>query len=129
MNNILVIEDDEVSRKLLTRLLKGMYLNVYEASNGLEGYEIAQKTSLEVVITDMVMPCQNGFETILDIKHLHNHIRIVAMSGNLDLLKEAGFYGAHLTLSKPINPQEFRKSISQIVDVSQRLAIIYNTYY
>lgn len=108
---VLVIEDEAALRQTIRRMLESAGHEVVEAENGRTGLEIFRKNSLDVVITDIIMPNKEGIETIRDIRALNPDIRIVAISGggrtkNFDFLRIAGKLGANATLAKPFQRQQ-----------------------
>jgi DNA-binding NarL/FixJ family response regulator len=59
------------------------------------------------VITDLVMPEQEGLETIRLIKKERPELKVIAISGAFDgqFLRTAAFFGADATMAKPLDPQ------------------------
>jgi CheY-like chemotaxis protein len=106
---VLVIDDEPALREVIRRMLEPAGHEVAEAENGRVGVQIFQAAPFDVVVTDVIMPGQEGIETIGELRKLSKHVRIVAMSGggikDLDVLALARRLGADATLPKP-----FRKS-------------------
>ena len=61
---ILVAEDEEKVRRLITEILGREGYNIEEAANGEEALEIALATSVDLVITDLKMPKMNGWRLL-----------------------------------------------------------------
>lgn len=105
---ILVIEDDSDYRILLKDALESAGFDVMTAVNGSDGVAMMARGSCAVVITDMLMPEKEGFETILELKRLKSDVQIIAISGGgrsgrgEDLLRHAKVFGAHHTMAKPL---------------------------
>lgn len=105
---VLVIEDDPDYRILLKDALESAGFDVMTAVNGSDGVDTMARVACAVVITDMLMPEKEGFETILELKRLKSDVHIVAISGGgrsgrgEDLLRHAKVFGAHHTMAKPI---------------------------
>ena len=70
MADILVIDDDDDLRDTLRAMLEGAGHTVYEARNGLEGVACCQTHSIALVMTDLLMPDQEGIETIQQLRAL-----------------------------------------------------------
>jgi len=108
MASVLVIEDDPDYRILLKDALESAGFDVMTAVNGSDGVDTMARGACAVVITDMLMPEKEGFETILELKRLKTDVQIVAISGGgrsgrgEDLLRHAKVFGAHYTMAKPI---------------------------
>ncbi|PLW79197.1 response regulator [Cohaesibacter celericrescens] len=106
MLSVLVIEDNKEFRLLLRDLLEEAGCRVVEAEDGKEGFDIAEKNDFDLVITDILMPNQEGIETIIGLKKLNPLSKIVAISGggatqNMTFLELAKKLGAYRTLQKP----------------------------
>jgi CheY-like chemotaxis protein len=109
MSRILVIDDDEFFCKLMVHALTQQGHEVDHAPNGLKGAEKFSNTAYDAVVCDIVMPEQEGVETIRAMRRQRPDIAIVAISGGLargagralDVLVIAERLGADTTLSKP----------------------------
>ncbi len=106
MPHILVIDDEADIRESLAILLEDKGYQVTMAAHGAEGLEILRSQSVDLVITDLVMPVQEGIETIRWIKKEKPGVKVVAMSGGgraagnyLDLAQKLG---ADLIFDKPL---------------------------
>ncbi|HWQ27364.1 MAG TPA: response regulator [Chlorobaculum sp.] len=114
---ILVIDDDPSVRKFITTTLKKENHTVLEAENGKEGVQkIKEERDISIIITDLIMPEQEGIETIMEVRKLNPSIKIMAISGggkvgpeNFLLLADA--VGANATLKKPFSGQELLMSL------------------
>jgi phosphoribosyl 1,2-cyclic phosphodiesterase/CheY-like chemotaxis protein len=62
MKTVLLIDDDQAFRSLLTQLLRDGGWNVLEADNGEEGLSVALEQKPNVVVCDLLMPRSNGFQ-------------------------------------------------------------------
>lgn len=81
MATILLIDDDELVRITVRRILESASHTVIEARNGNEGLELVRAVPLDLIITDIIMPEREGIETIMEIRKLNTKIGIVAISG------------------------------------------------
>jgi len=118
---ILLIDDDALVRFSLAMMLRDAQHEVVTAENGYAGMQLLRKERPDVVVTDIIMPDQEGFETIIEIKREHPGIKVIAISGglrqgNLDILPMAMGLGADATIAKPFNP-------SQLLDEIERLGV------
>jgi signal transduction histidine kinase/CheY-like chemotaxis protein len=68
VERVLVIDDDEVSRYLVRRLLADTPYQVTEATGGLEGVRLARKLAPSVILLDFVMPGMSAFEVLDELK-------------------------------------------------------------
>lgn len=81
MAKVLVIEDDPNLRGLICRVLATREHEAIEAVDGKEGIAAFGRTQFDLVICDMIMPVQDGFETIQQIRNLDASVPVVAISG------------------------------------------------
>ena len=103
---VLVIDDDV---DLLRRLVEGLAKAGYEvdaAVDGRRGFERLLAGAPDVVVIDIIMPTQDGIESILAIRAARPGARIVAMSGGgrigpCFLLDLARHLGADAAIAKP----------------------------
>lgn len=103
---ILVVDDEEPVRTFVCEVLAGDGYTVLQAENGTQALERVDSASVDLVITDLVMPEKEGIETILELRKSHPALDVVAMSGAFsgEYLSTARLLGAHATLAKPIDP-------------------------
>jgi len=121
MARVLVIDDEEQVRTLIREVLEGAGHEVIEARNGREAMKLYEANPTCVVITDLVMPEQDGLETIREVRRRFPAVKIIAVSGaqqklNLDLLYVAEKLGALRTLEKPF---EIRKLVALVEELLQ----------
>lgn len=107
---ILVIEDSEISLEMLESLLKGIGYEVLIASDGVTGRKIANEQQPHLIILDIEMPGENGYETLQKLKDdpTTEDIPIIFVSGLTDIAdKVNGFeLGAVDFITKPYEPIE-----------------------
>ena len=120
MPKILIIEDDIDLRRMLTRLLEREEFTVLEANNGLEANVIFDQAVPALVITDIIMPDQDGIGTINFIRKRFPDTKIIAISGggrmiSQDYLKIANMLGADYTFKKPFNNRELVAKVRELL--------------
>ena len=84
MARILVKDDDPDTRAMLEQILKAAGYEVILAADGREGVERHRTRPADLVITDLYMPIQDGFETIRELRSCFPEVAIIAMSGKSD---------------------------------------------
>lgn len=111
---ILVVDDDAAVREVVASMLRTAGYEVSLAANGREALSCLQREQFRVIITDLVMPEQEGIETIKLIRRDYPDVRVIAMSGAFggDYLRIAGYLGAHGTLAKPLQLATVLKAVS-----------------
>jgi CheY-like chemotaxis protein len=119
MPRILIIDDDDGLRHMLVLMLERSGYEVVDAGDGREGLAKLQQQSFDLVVTDLIMPEQEGLETIMSIRRDYPSMKIVAMSGGsrmspFDFLPAAKGLGAAATLKKPFGRDEFLATVKQL---------------
>ena len=113
---ILVIDDDVLLRRTLARLLLGDGHEVLTAGDGERGMAIFHRERPEIVITDIMMPGQEGLETILTLRRDEVPVKIIAMSGSdAEMLDVARLIGADGIIEKPFRAEELLKRVRDVV--------------
>ncbi len=78
MSFILVVEDEHNLRIALEKILKDAGYEVLQTESGKEALRLCQKTSFDLVITDLVMPDMDGLELIQSLRRSHLDLPILA---------------------------------------------------
>jgi DNA-binding response OmpR family regulator len=105
---ILVIDDDDQVRELLCMWLAQEGYEVLEADNGRNGVEIQRNTPVDLLVCDLIMPVQEGIETITQFREEFPAVGIIAISGGGKIgpdsyLSVAGYLGAWKVFAKPVD--------------------------
>lgn len=103
-NKILMIDDDDTSRKMIADYLDDGGYAVLEASNGQEGLEVFRKEKPDLILTDIKMPIMSGLELLEKMAKESPETPVVVVSGveNMDDVAVALKYGAWDYVTKPI---------------------------
>jgi len=125
MMRILVIDDDEAMRDLMSRALRMKGYDVVAARDGYEGLASFQQGSPHLVVTDLYMPNVDGIETIMALRAQQPGLPIVATSGgdsrsSFIALDSAGDLGATVVLPKPFSPDELWDAVATALDLAGR---------
>ncbi len=116
MANILVVDDDAGVREWLTEVLQSAGHQVFTARDGLEARPLAKRHALQVVITDISMPNEEGLGMIRAMRKAHPEIRIIAVSGQApEVLLDAKLLGAHAALRKPVTAKIMLQSVADLI--------------
>src|SRR5258705_13727421 len=113
---LLLVEDDRALRRYLEVVLQRAGHKVVAAADGLEAMKILLNTTMDVVITDAMMPNLNGYELcrfVRSSKHL-SQLPIILLSAleRKDAVPEAEQIDAFL--SKPISPENLLDCIAEL---------------
>ena len=117
---ILVIDDDDQMRTLLRQVMEWAGYEVIEAGDGREGMQKQRKQPADLVITDLIMPEQEGLETITSLKKEYPGIKIIAISGGGRIGPEAYLpaaqeLGADKVFSKPFDVRELSETVKELL--------------
>ena len=110
MAHILVLEDSAALRRIVTRALRDDGHSVVSSENGLAAYDDDLLNSVDLMITDLVMPRVDGLDAIRTALQTREDLKVIAMSGgspdfSQDYLQVASIFGARDVLYKPFEPQ------------------------
>ena len=101
---VLLLEDDDSVRELIGRALRANGFDVVAAASGEEALELEFDARVDLLLSDVMLPDQNGFEVANQIHARSPHIPIVFMSGYYD---QAVAEAAHLDISGTILQKPF----------------------
>jgi CheY-like chemotaxis protein len=117
---VLVVDDEPILRRIAVRILLDEGYLVYEAADGLEALEFIQRgdVSLDAVVSDIVMPRLDGVELLRRLALIRPDLPVVLMSGyGFDELAQRGIEAPCGVLAKPFPPErlvaEVRRCIAE----------------
>ncbi|HVS34615.1 MAG TPA: response regulator [Gemmataceae bacterium] len=119
MARILVIDDDEQLQRMLKLTLQVLGYDVDQAFDGKAGVTLCRTSPPDIVLTDILMPNQDGLETIRELRRACPDVKIIAMSGGsesltgIDALPFAARFGARRVLYKPFNHKELSTALHE----------------
>lgn len=116
--SILYVEDEEITRSAVARMLKRRVLNVYEAENGREGLELYKQHKPDLVISDIRMPVLDGMEMSKEIKALDKNSRIILTTAHSDanILINSIEVGIDKYIMKPLEMTSLFSSVEKCAE-------------
>jgi CheY-like chemotaxis protein len=112
---ILVVDDEPAVREWLAELLTGCGYQVFTAKDGLQAKQVAAREALDIMITDISMPNEEGLGVIRALRKTHPGLKIIAMSGSYaEALMDAKLLGANAALTKPFTSETVLKCIAEL---------------
>jgi two-component system NtrC family sensor kinase len=122
MSKLLIIDDEEGIRKVLSLSLASDGYEVHAASGGEEGVEIFKKESPPIVLTDIKMPGMDGIQVLKLIKRFNPDAEVIMITGHgdMDLAIEALKLEASDFLNKPIKDEALSVALKR---AEERIAI------
>ncbi len=122
--SILVVEDNEEIRDYIADVV-GPYGNVIKAENGAQGLETAFNTVPDLIVSDVMMPSQDGFSMCQQLKddQRTSHIPVILLTARSDddAYVEGIEKGADVYLTKPFNPQVLVSYVKNLIALRHRL--------
>lgn len=105
---ILIVDDEPVVRRSLTRVLSGLTCSVECAASGEEALRRLQQQRFDLVLLDLRMPGIDGLTVLESIKRNWPECEVVIVTGyaDLDTVKASVALGAFDYLPKPVGPDE-----------------------
>ena len=117
---ILVIDDDPVVRGMLAEMLRREGYDVDEAEDGRAGMKQFREHPTALVITDVLMPEQEGLETLMQLRRSGLPVKVIAISGGGRVgpdayLNSARALGADAILAKPFGREELLELVTKVL--------------
>jgi len=121
MPRILLIDDDPSVLRSLSNALASAGFDVDTASDGLEGMAKYRLSRPDLILTDIIMPNQEGIGLIVELRRTDREIPIIALSGggrtrNMQFLDMAAKLGATATLRKPVRLAELLSTVQDCLE-------------
>lgn len=106
MFDILVVEDDKNTRKLLTAVIGGDGYNVIEAKNGEEALDMLDHNHVDLMVLDVMMPKMDGFTVTETLREGGSQLPILILSAKQNVvdIKKGFLVGIDDYLTKPFDP-------------------------
>src|SRR5437764_9035503 len=106
--SLLVVDDNELNRDMLTRRLERLGYDVSSAENGMEALKLLRAGPFDLLLLDIIMPVMDGFEVLEQLKaepRLRDiPVIVLSASDQLDHVVKCIQKGAEDYLSKPFSP-------------------------
>src|SRR4030065_170410 len=117
--SVLIVDDCDTTRKLLSYIVRERGFKIVGASNGIEALEILATTPIDIVLTDLNMPQMDGYELSRSLRRQEAYkdlpiVMITTEASEAD--KKLGMdAGVTTYLSKPISPQRLLYEIEKLI--------------
>jgi CheY-like chemotaxis protein/class 3 adenylate cyclase len=123
--SILIIEDNETNRDLISRWLRRDGHTVVEAANGRDGLALLRTRPFDVVLLDIIMPHMNGYQVLAEIKSdpCLRHLPVIMISAfsEIDSVVRCIEHGAEDYLTKPIKSVLLRARLNACLEKKRLL--------
>src|SRR5665811_2615795 len=124
MPGILIVEDDKELREMLKISLLRNNFTVLEAENGKDAIVHFKPSLTDLVVTDLIMPEEDGLKVVIKLRELKPAIKIIAISGGGKVgpgsyLNLAKALGADAIFSKPFSINDLVVKIEELLSTGQ----------
>jgi CheY-like chemotaxis protein len=124
MPGILIVEDDKELREMLKISLIRRKFTVLEAGSGKEAIIHFKPSITDLVVTDLIMPEEDGLKVIMKLRELKPSIKVIAISGGGkagpgSYLNLAKALGADAVFSKPFSTNDLIVKIEELLNIEQ----------
>ena len=118
MARILIVDDEELVRNTLRRILQREGHDVVEAENGERGLEIFRSQAIDLVLADLFMPVMDGLAMLNELRQEFPEAKLIAISGSVyerepKFLEIAGRMESVMTLAKPFTAGQVAAVVSE----------------
>jgi signal transduction histidine kinase/CheY-like chemotaxis protein len=120
---ILVIDDEDSVRKILSQMLRAKGYEVVVASDGEEGIDRFKNEGFDLVFTDLGMPRMSGWEVGKAIKKIDSKVPVAMITGwGMELNKEKMHEsGIDLVVSKPFNFDQVGEIVAEAMELKEKM--------
>lgn len=120
-NNILLIDDDEVSHILIEEYLKDTNYNLIATYNGYDGIAKYRETKIDVVLLDINMPVMDGYETLKKLKEIDYSVDVIMCTSDIYSYDRVYKDGAIGYIVKPFSKEKLLSIIDMICKLQKVL--------
>jgi DNA-binding NarL/FixJ family response regulator len=124
MKRVLIVDDDPVSLKILSRHLTQHGYRVYTGTSGQEGLSVFSQELPDVIVSDVMMPEMDGFEFCRQLRQLRGGELVpfifLSSRGEVDDRVQGYEWGADDYIIKPFEPRELVAKIESQIERSRR---------
>ena len=124
MFRILVVEDDENTRKLMSTILKRNRFEVLQAEDGVAALDLMDREHVDLVVLDLMMPNMDGYELTRQLRLAWTNLPILMVTARQDAIdKREGFIaGTDDYMTKPVDKEEMVLRIKALLRRAQIVA-------
>jgi len=125
MSKILIVDDSRFTRNRIKSALADIGCEIVEAKNGQEALDLATTTSLDCILTDLLMPEMDGKEFLKRLRDSGDQTPVLIISADIQTAsrEECESYGISGFLNKPVDPQELKKQVSALFEQTREASL------
>ena len=121
MSNILIVDDEQSYRQLLTLVLESDGHSIRTAANGREAVRLVAEEAPDVIVSDVRMPDMDGIEMLRAVRETHADLGVVFMTAHasVESAREAFKLGADDFVTKPFDVEELKLIVKKTLEKQQ----------
>jgi CheY-like chemotaxis protein len=115
-STILIVEDEEIHRLILNKVLEGYGYIVLDATNGAEGLEVLRTVKVDLAVVDLEMPVMDGIEFTKWVKEINPNFPVIIITAHASNFSPKEILDANVDamLSKPLQMDELIKLVERL---------------
>ncbi|SDO64308.1 endopeptidase La [Desulforhopalus singaporensis] len=116
--NILIVDDEEIARNNMNHVLCKDGFSCECAENGIAALKILGASDIDLIISDLKMEGMDGYELLAEVNRSYPEIPVIMVTGfaSVNSAVQAMKSGAAHYLSKPVNLNELRRTVAEVLD-------------
>jgi len=118
-NNILIVDDSELNRRLLAIMLREFDFITFEAEDGAEGLQMIKENTPDLILMDLYMPNLDGYQTLKKLKRNKktSNIPVVVVTASASEEEKENVYSAGFDsyITKPVSKELLLKEIHRLI--------------
>ena len=114
---ILVVDDEEPVRDVVSKLVKHIGYPVLMAANGKQALDLMRKEPVTILITDIKMPVMDGLQLLQEIRKMGSKTDVIMVTayGEVESYLKAMSLGAAEYINKPIRIKELKQIVHKVL--------------
>jgi signal transduction histidine kinase/ligand-binding sensor domain-containing protein/AraC-like DNA-binding protein len=121
---LLIVDDNDQFRTIITEMFKGDY-EIVEATNGAEAIDLIKENSVDLIISDVLMPEINGYELCKlvkdDINTCHIPVILLTAMGEIENRIKGIDIGADSYIPKPFHPKHLIARVEKLIESQETI--------
>ncbi len=119
METILIVDDEKNYLVVLEAMLEGEGYEIVTADNAQDALKLVREADLDLIITDMKMPCMSGMELLEECKKIKEEIPVIMMTafGTIEMAVEAMKKQAYDYITKPFKNEELKLTVKKALEI------------
>ncbi len=120
-DKILIVEDEDLMRSILEKLIAGEGYGALTAADGVEGLDVYRRERPDLVLSDIRMPGMDGLALLEEIRKLDEEAMVVMITafGSVDSAVEAMHRGAYDYITKPFMNNDIRVKVARALEMKR----------